>query len=509
MNSPTEIKLTQINEGERYRKNYGDLSYLKESLGRLGSIHPILLSRSSGDKFDLIAGGRRFRAMGELGVTTLYHGSVLDPAKLGYLFDDEVPLHRRKEAELDENLNHLKTQWQEECVAIADLHELKRQQNDLKWGVVQTAQLLGRGYGKTNVNYSVRIAERLRAGDEDFLSCDNMSDAIALLVKRKEEAALAELQRRTISRVDTVSLDSFLETINMGSGPRPQTDEQKLTTAEALALIGEAGKPDGKIIDPISSVGVSPTGPVQTTNKIVVPLTKMFFNEDFQKAAYQFQDGYFDHVVTDIPYGIDMDNLDKFKKVDDVKAEHEVEVNLELMEPFLESSFRLVKSGGFCVFFYDLEHHEYLQATAEVIGWKVQRWPYIACKTSACRNSTAQYNTTKNYEVAMFLRKDEKTVLRKQVPTSWKAYDFSAERKLYNNQFAKPFELWKDIYDMISIPGQKTWSPFCGEMSECRAAVNCGLVPFGSEINKNHFLRGLENMKGVYALVHKSNVEFA
>lgn len=502
MNSPTEIKLTQINEGQRYRKNYGDLSYLKESLGRLGSIHPILLSRSAGDTFDLIAGGRRFRAMGELGITTLYHGSVLNPTKLGFLFDDEVPLHRRKEAELDENLNHLKTQWQEECVAIADLHELKRQQNDLKWGVVQTAQLLGKGYGKTNVNYSVRIAERLRAGDEDFLACDNMSDAIALLVKRKEEAALAELQRRTISRFDGgVSLDSFLETITIGSGPKPQTEEQKLTTAEALAFITEA-KPE--MVDGIKQV----VQPVADPSKVIIPLTKMFFNEDFQKAAYQFQDGYFDHVVTDIPYGIDMDNLDKFKKINDVKNEHEVQVNIDLFEPFLESSFRLVKSGGFCVFFYDLEYHEYLSSCAEKIGWKVQRWPYIACKTSACRNSTAQYNFTKNYEVAMVLRRDEQSVLRKQQPTSWKAYDFSAERKLYNNQFAKPFELWADIYDAISIPGQKIWSPFCGEMSESRAAVNKGLVPFGSEINKNHFLRGLENMKGVYALVHKSNVEF-
>lgn len=500
------IKLDQIDEGNRYRKDYGDLTFLKDSLGRLGSIHPIVLSRETNGRYTLIAGGRRFRAYNELKITEVYHASILDPNKLGYLFDDEVPEHRRKEAELDENLGHLKTSWQEECVAIADLHELKRQQNDLKWGVIQTAQILGKGYGKTNVNYSVRIAERLRAGDEEFLGCDNMSDAIALLVKRKEEAALAELQRRTISSFGAggVSLDSFLETINLG-GPKPQSEEDKITAAESLALIAGTGKL-GEV--PKEAVQARAT-PTTSSDKIVVPLSRMFFNDDFQKVAYQFPDGYFDHVVTDIPYGIDMDNLDKFKKIDDVKEEHEVEVNLELMEPFLKSSFRLVKSGGFCVFFYDLDYHEYLQATAEAIGWKVQRWPYIACKTSACRNSTAQYNTTKNYEVCMFLRKDEQTVLRKQVPTSWKAYDFSIERKLYNNQFAKPFELWKDIYDMISIPGQKVFSPFCGEMSECRAAVNCGLVPFGSEINKNHYLRGLENMKGVYALVHKSNVEFA
>jgi DNA modification methylase len=487
------IPITQIDEGQRYRKDYGDLTFLKDSLGRLGSIHPIVLSREADGRYRLIAGGRRFRAYNELKVTEVFHASILDPTHLGYLFEDEVPEHRRREAELDENLGHLKTSWQEECVAIADLHELKRQQNDLKWGIVQTAHLLGKGYGKTNVNYAVRIAERLRAKEEEFLECDNMSDAIALLVKRKEEAALAELQRRAVSRVDTTSLDSFLDTINIGSIAKPPTDDETLTAKDSLAIIA----------------GATPESKPQTkTDKVVVPLSIMFRNEDFQKAAYQFQDGYFDHVVTDIPYAIDMDMMDKFKKIDDVKDEHEVEVNFALFEPFLSSSYRLTKSGGFCIFFYDLEWHETLQALAEEVGWKVQRWPFIACKTSACRNSTAQYNTTKNYETFMLLRKDEQTVLRKQVPSSWKPYDFSAERKLYNNQFAKPFELWKDIYDMISIPGQKVWSPFCGEMSECRAAVNCGLIPFGSEINKNHYLRGLENMKGVYALVHKSNVEF-
>jgi DNA modification methylase len=313
-----------------------------------------------------------------------------------------------------------------------------------------------------------------------------MSDAIALLVKRKEEAALAELQRRTISRFDPAALDTFLDTINL-SGK------------------GETKKVDKAVVD-LRVVGAVEPG---TQARVVVPLTKMFYNDDFRKAAYQFQDGYFDHVITDIPYGIDMDNLDQYKNIGDVKTEHEVEVNVDLFEPFLQTSFRLCKSGGFCVFFYDLDWHEYLQSTAETIGWKVQRWPLIAHKTSACRNSTAQYNFTKTYETAMVLRRDEQTVLRKQQSDSVRDFDFSAERRLYNNQFAKPFELWKWIYDAVTIPGQKVWSPFCGEMSECRAAVNCGLIPFGSEINKNHYLRGLENMKAVYALVHQSNVEFS
>jgi DNA modification methylase len=178
------------------------------------------------------------------------------------------------------------------------------------------------------------------------------------------------------------------------------------------------------------------------------------------------------------------------------------------MEPFLRQAFRLVRSGGFCVFFYDLDWHEYLQSTAEAVGWKVQRWPLIAHKTSACQNNAAQFNFTKNYESAMVLRKDERTVLRSQQPSSVWMGDFAAERRLYNNPFAKPFELWKWIYSAISFPGQTVLDTFCGEMSSSRAAVNCGLHPFGWEIKEQHFNRGLQHMQAAYALLHKSNVEF-
>jgi len=218
------------------------------------------------------------------------------------------------------------------------------------------------------------------------------------------------------------------------------------------------------------------------------------------------------HIVTDIPYGIDMANLNQ-KNIADVASEHEVAANLEQMPLFLEKAYAAVLPHGFCVFFYDLDHHEKLQRWATEIGWRVQRWPFIAVKSSACQNNAAQYNLTKNFEVAMFLRKDEHSVLRHDPKhqlnnTCWKSYDFAAERRLYNNPFAKPYELWKDIYDMIAFPGQSVRDPYAGEMSACRAAANCGLMPFGNEISEQHYNRGIENMQKAYAVIHMSNVKF-
>lgn len=513
------IPFTSIIEGDRARsaKKYGELAGLKSSIEEIGLIQCIAVSKRpatdkeqaiahEGSVYDLIAGGRRYRCMKQLKTTELHHGVLLDPTRLGFVFADEVPEHTRKEAELDENLHRLEMDWIDSALLVSDIHAAKRknaQANGQRWGERQTAALLGKGYGKSNVNYAIRIAEKLRSGDTEMLACENMSDAIALMIKRKEDEALAELQRRTLpkaqvlpSPTDNTGTSSFLDTLNISQGP-------------AKVLPGVEG--EGKIgaLDRVTALLASApkVQPTIVTAKVEVPLSGMFWNGDFRAYPSIQWSGMFDHIVTDIPYGIDMDNLDE-KQVADVKDQHDVIQNVGMMETFLQFAFAAVRPGGFCVFFYDLDHHEKLQGWAKAAGWREQRWPYIAAKSSACQNNAAQYNTTKNYEVAMFLRKDEKTVLRRTISTSWKSYDFAAERRLYNNPFAKPFELWKDIYDAIAFPGQTVLDPFCGEMSSCRAAANCGLTPYGIEIKESHFNRGLEHMRAVYALIHKSNVIF-
>lgn len=491
------IDITLVDDTTRARKDYGDITGLGDSLVALGSIHPLVLSRNAAeDKFDLIAGGRRLRAAKAKGITELHHGSILEPGKVGFLFRDEVPQDILKEAELDENLYRLKPKWQEDVLLIDDIHKLKQEKHGHKWGVRQTAELLGKGFGRSEVSKATRIAKLLREEDKEVMAAENMMQAYAILWKRSEEKALAELIRRDAARTpvatSAVDMSSFLESFSVPlGGPKPQTGNVEI---------------DERYITTVTSTPKS--DPPSPDSPIIVPLSKFFQVGDFREVCKTLPDSCFDHVITDIPYGIDMDNMDT-RDMSAVAAEHDVQQNVSLMEPFLKESFRLTKSGGFCIFFYDLNWHEYLQTTAEQIGWKVQRWPLIAYKTSACQNNAAQYNFTKNYECAMVLRKDEKTVLRKQQPSSVWMGDFAAERRLYNNPFAKPFELWRWLFNAVAIPGQKIFDPFCGEMSSCRAAVNCGLQPFGCELKEEHFNRGMEHMKKAYALLYSSNCQFA
>jgi len=395
---------------------------------------------------------------------------------------------------------------------IQTIHQLKQKLNaldSLSWGQRETGELLGID-SKSFVSNCLTIAKLLRAelGPDNkplptarFWLCDSVADAWRLLLRDEENKINAELAR--LSQAAAIPIEQF------------QEEQALLSEFEAIeeapdALAGESEKYYSNPLNPPGSFEEYWSEKQAWANQVrnTIHISNKFVKGD--SIAYMNDPanaGRFDHVITDIPYGIDMSNLDE-KQVADVKDTHDVDQNISMMPVFLRAAFAAVKPGGFCVFFYDLDHHEKLQTWAKEIGWKVQRWPYIAAKSSACQNNAAQYNTTKNYEVAMFLRRDEKTVLRKQGQPSVKTYDFAAERKLYNNPFAKPFELWKDIYDLIAFPGQSVLDPFCGEMSAGRAAAMCGLLPHGVEISEQHYNRGLENMRKAYAVIHKSNCVF-
>lgn len=534
---PDSIPFSDVVEGSRARnkKNYGDLSGLRESIESTGLIQPIVLSRREDGKYELIAGGRRYATLKKMKTETLYHGVTLDPARPGFIFANEVPEHQRREAELDENLHRLEMDWIDSVLLVDTIHEAKRKQAFAKgerWGQRQTAALLGKGFGKSNTNYALQLAKLLRAGDKDALACKSMTDAINMLTRRAESAGAAELQKRASAKLQHMASatsvgDSVLEHVDTTFIPQGVDKvSSSVSLEDTLALLdGTAPKP-AKASAPSSKASMppasqSPAGGAPASGAghpsngasppISIPLSRLFFHGDSVEGdspvMSKFLDSSIDHIVTDIPYGIDMENFDEGMVVD-VKDAHDVSQNVGMMQAFLSQSFRILKSGGFCVFFYDLAHHEKLQAWATEAGFKVQRWPFIACKTSNCKNGAPAYNRTKNFEVCMYLRKDERTVLRSPQLTSWKAYDFAAERRMYNNPFAKPFALWKDIYDSIALPGQSVLDPYAGEMSACRAAINCGLTSYGIEKYEHHYHRGLQHIRDVYNLIHNGNVKF-
>jgi len=185
MNRQT-LPLNEIIVENRQREDLGDIASLADSIQRYGLIQPIVITQ---DK-RLIAGGRRFAAVSSLGL------KQIDVVYRETLTEDEL-----YEMELEENVRRKDFTWQERVLNIATIHSVKKRRATLegnKWGQKETAEALGLD-SACSVNYSLKIAERLRQGkDTPVWQCDSMMEAYRLLLREEEDQINAELAKRQL-----------------------------------------------------------------------------------------------------------------------------------------------------------------------------------------------------------------------------------------------------------------------------------------------------------------------
>tara|TARA_R110002051_G_scaffold55210_1_gene103089 strand:- start:10377 stop:11876 length:1500 start_codon:yes stop_codon:yes gene_type:complete len=467
----TLIPLADIKLDNRSRKEFGDIQELADSIQLLGLLNPPVLSRTDNN---LIGGERRVRALQLLGLK-----------EIPVLFREEMSESKLRSLELHENIARLDMSWQEQVLLIEQVHSAKTlEQAELnrEWFQFETGKLFGRS--AAHVSNALKIAYLLLSGDDDILGCATITEAVTIMLKRAEKEAMAERVRRLGGKpqevppanTDTVT---FVDLDNIDSMPNREDTPRQSTVPE-----------------------------VSSKKNAVIDLSEYCIHGDCIAVMKSMKAGCVDHVVTDIPYGIDMDNLD-VKDLETVEETHQVEQNIAMMPQFLKQAYRMLgQKGGYCIFWYDLDHHEKLQSWAEDVGFKVQRWPIVWNKASACKNNAPQFNFTKASEVAMVLRRGSKTVLNSPQTKNFITCDGSLERKLYSNPFAKPAAVWKFILDAIAFDGQKILDPFAGQMSMARVALNSGLKPISIELNAGHFARGVDNYKTIISEILNNQVDF-
>jgi ParB family transcriptional regulator, chromosome partitioning protein len=487
------LPLNEINTEGRIRQDYGDMEDLKTSLKTHGLLQPIVVNQQK----QLIAGGRRYRAHQELGESSI--------AVVFFETLDEVHL---RVLEVEENIRRKDFDWKERVLAIAVAHETAKRTAILErgakqWTQAQTGDLLGQSVG--NVNNALRLASLIRAGDKEIISADGPKEALGLLLLRKEREAQKNLAAfisgkatagTGISQTEANSvLDSVRKSLE-GTG-----EEEGFYDRPTSPISGSTAS-GGTVMAP--SLGDEMPGGQTAVAEITIPLSRMILKGDSITLMSQMTPGSIDHIITDIPYGIDMEMLAQdnastgtTSSINSVADTHGVEANVALFEPFLQASFRLLPDSGFCIFFLDIEHWEKLRDLAYKTGFKVQRWPLVWHKTHTCKNQSAQYNFTKNTEIAMVCRKGNATLISPQGSSVWAGTN-EVERQMLGHPFVKPLKLWQWLFNSIAIRGQKLYDPFAGVGSMPIAAVEAGFVPVCSEIEEVHYNRLVVNVANAY-----------
>lgn len=173
-----EVPLTLIKVKEdRYRKDLGDIESLAESINTVGQLVPIIVTSDG----TLIAGERRYRACQFLKKPTI-NAILKSPSEI----DTKI-------FEILENLERKEFTWQEQVLAIDDLHNLFKVSNK-KWSERKTAQKAGLSSG--GVSTDLNLAEAIKIDPEMFKHCKTKESALKTLQKFQTDEVLTEIKLR-------------------------------------------------------------------------------------------------------------------------------------------------------------------------------------------------------------------------------------------------------------------------------------------------------------------------
>lgn len=501
-----------IKRDDRVRINYGDIEELAESIYREGLIHPICITPDA----ELIAGGRRSAAL----------DYIVDHAKslfedLGHPHDDiasflhtgelifgvhftikSIPdLSKLSELELVENVNRKSMTWQEETLSIAKIHFLKRQHAALdssKWGQAETGRLFRIALG--SVNTALFLARHLTDDTSPLWKCETATDAINLLTKQKHDEVSAALALKIKDRSSTLPTNLAPPTSSL------------ISTFDLTSLSTVAGTPAYNPSDEYATPSTTPAPSLSSSEvekdqrEAFDVAMSMVHHCDAVEFFKRLGKESVDHVITDPPYGIDMNMLAQAgggqQDIDRIADTHGVEENLADFPVWLEGCYDILKPQGFCVWFCDIMNFRYLHDLGKSLGFKVQRWPLHWVKTSVCMNQRAEFNFTKTVEHAIVFRKEGGRLVSAQSSNSWAGQLSSEDREEgVNHPFIKPRLLWEHLFKAIALPGSTIADPFSGVGSMPMAALRSGYQPVSCEIDEKHYAQQLTNLARVYSRI--------
>lgn len=435
------ILVSDIEIGDRFRKDYGDIGQFIYSIKTKGLITPIAVGiteilningEKSDKKYTLLAGGRRMQAITDLKWTTV-------PAKI---FDYPLSELDYRAIELAENLDRKDMSFVEEIA-------LKRKINDLQiaihgqkfgksadasgWSQSDTAKLLKES--PTNLSKDLKLADAIEQfPDLGLDKCKSKSDAMKLLKSVGKKLSNIEAS------------DKFKKEIK-----------------------GKAGR----------------------INRLV----DSYILGDCLITMKQIPDNSINFIEIDPPYAMD---LHAKKSQGSMLGYNEVSTGdyEVLMRQVFKESYRVLRPDSWliCWFAMDPWFHKISQWLSKE-GFKFNLLPGLWAKPNG---QTQQPETTlaNTYEPFFYCRKGSPKI-EKMGRSNIFAYNPLSHTKKYHPT-QRPIELMDEIFTTFTRPNQTVYVPFLGSGISLIAAERALCKGFGNDLTKDFKDGFVVNVKSYY-----------
>lgn len=462
-----KMKVADIIVGDRMRQELKNIEGMMESLVQWGQIQNVLVDSRN----RLMAGGRRITAMLRLGWEDCLVTKIPFKGEIEHL-----------SIELEENIQREDMTWLEKARTIEKIHKLRVHQNILegrRWTQKQTGHLFNTTHG--DVGYVLAITSLIDQGYKEFEDCVNLFEALKKLASHREAEAtkLVHEQSKELQQKGRKNAENLINLVKTKTDTKDQ-EVADMTFAEVPNLDESAPKKEKE--EP-------------SFRRFIERAQKLLCcGDSLDMLLPALPSECIDHIFTDPPYGIPMENLEAgVTNLEVTSEEHDAESNIEDFPKFLEQAFRVLKPKGFCVFFCDVEHFGLLKKIGTEIGFSCQPHPMI-CEKEAGRNNAPFHNTTKDYECVAIFRKQGAQLLMPIVKSVIEFKFDPGEKKKFVHPFAKPRSLSLRLLKMFATPGQRILDPYCGECSMITAMIAYGVIPLGFDLKQDNITRGLEHV---------------
>lgn len=198
------IDLSKITiEENRIRKEFDPkkMQLLKESILKLGLLHPIVVDSNHDGTYVLKCGECRLRAMTQLhqeDTTFLFQDTLVPSGYVPATFLSSLTDEQKLEAELEENIRRSDLSWQEVAEAQARLHEFRLSKDD-SHTMKATAEEVGTGV--QYVDRNVFLAKHL--DDPDVAKAKTVKEAYNIATRKMANLFSKKLLELTNGQVDT------------------------------------------------------------------------------------------------------------------------------------------------------------------------------------------------------------------------------------------------------------------------------------------------------------------
>lgn len=212
------------------------------------------------------------------------------------------------------------------------------------------------------------------------------------------------------------------------------------------------------------------------------------FKADSLVDALQFSQK-FDVVVTDPPYGIDIDTKDTFDT-----TEHEYDDSDEMFQRILKElpfvMFATMKANAHGYIFCDIRRFTEIQVAFELAGFSVWPRPLIWDKGNTGSFGNIEYGFRACYDAILFVRKGDR-----KVTAGYRDVINITQKTNLVHPAGKPPELFEELLKRSALPGDTVADYFAGSAPIFPAAQRLKLIAYGWENHDKYYPMAVETLK--------------